>query len=269
MIPFGRKSMVTFIEGIGTKALVVARSVINTLFFAWQAIVHLADRKTYNNATKMVIVTQLYFTAVQILPLFISISVILGLFLMGIVFESIKNLGMTGYLGNILMGFIVTELCPFMTVLMLALRSGAAINTEIAVMKVNKEFDALSVFNIDIFDYIYVPRILNGVVSVVLLNGVFTLVLLTSGAIFSRVIFGIGMDAYISILITSAEFPDLVILLLKCATFGFFITLLPIRYGLTASNELTSIPIAVLNGMINVFIAIVIIEVISLILSSI
>jgi len=261
--------MVTFIDGIGGRALKVAYSVLSILSFAWLVILHLFDRRTYNNAVKMVIVTQLYFTAVQILPLFISISVILGFFLMGIVFDSIKNLGMTGYLGNILMGFIVTELCPFITVLMVALRSGVAINTEVAIMKVNKEFDALNVFNIDPFDYMFVPRILNGVVSVVLLNGIFTLVLLASGAFFSRVIFGLGMDAYTSILITSTEFSDLVILILKCATFGFFITLLPIRYGLTASNELTSIPIAVLNGMINAFIAIVIIEVISLILSSI
>jgi len=261
--------MVAFIEGIGGRALTVARSVFNTLFFAWRAVVHLFDRKTYNKATQLVIVIQLYYTAVQILPLFIYISALMGLFLMGIVLDSIKKLDMTGYLGNILMGFIFTELCPFMTVLMLALRSGAAINTDVAVMKVNKEVDALQVFNIDVFDYIVVPRILSGVISVVLLNGIFTLVLLTSGALFSRVIFGMGFDAYIRLLITSAEFSDLVILILKCATFGFFITLIPIRYGLTASNELSSIPIAVLNGMNNVFIAIVSIEVLSLILSSI
>lgn len=261
--------MVAFLEGIGRRALKVARSVNSTLYFAWQVMIHLADRKTYNSATKMVIVNQLYFTAVQILPLFIVISVILGFFLMGIAFDSIKNLGLTDYLGNILMGLIVTELCPFITVLMLALRSGAAINTEVAVMKVNKELNTLSVFNIDAFDYIYVPRILNGIVSVVLLDGVFSLVLLISGAFFSRVIFGIGIDAYGSLLIASAQFSGLVVLILKCATFGFFITLLPIRYGLTASDELTSIPISVLNGMINVFIAIVIIEVVSLILSSV
>jgi len=261
--------MVAFIEGIGGRALTVACSVFNTLFFAWRAVVHLFDRKTYNKATQLIIVIQLYYTAVQILPLFIYISALMGLFLMGIVLDSIKKLDMTGYLGNILMGFIFTELCPFMTVLMLALRSGAAINTDVAVMKVNKELDALQVFNIDVFDYIVVPRILSGVISVVLLNGIFTLVLLTSGALFSRVIFGMGFDAYIRLLITSAEFSDLVILILKCATFGFFITLIPIRYGLTASNELSSIPIAVLNGMNNVFIAIVSIEVLSLILSSI
>lgn len=261
--------MVSFIEGMGERTLRVFRSIISNLYFTWRVIVHIADRKTYNSATKTVIVTQIYSSAVQILPLFIVVSVILGLFLMQIVFAAIKNLDMTGNLGNILMGFIVTELCPFVTVMMLALRSGAEINTEVAVMKVNRELDALSVFNIDLFDYVFVPRILTGVISVILLNGVFSLVLLFSGAFFSRIIFGLGTDAYISLLVTSAQFSDLVILILKCATFGFFITLLPIRYGLTASTELTSIPIAVLNGMINVFIAIVIIEVISLILSSI
>jgi phospholipid/cholesterol/gamma-HCH transport system permease protein len=260
--------MVTFIEGIGGRALSIYRSVISTFLFSWQVIVRLFTPKTYNHATKMTIVNQLYFSAVQILPLFISISVILGLFLMGFVFDFVKDLGLAGNLGNIMMGVVVTEVCPFMTVLMLALRTGAAINTEMAVMKVNKEFDALSAFNIDAFDYVYIPRILSGVVSVVLLDGVFSVVSLASGALFSRAIFGMRIDAYISVLIASAEFSDLVILILKCATFGFFIALLPIRYGLTASDELTSIPVAVLNGMINVFIAIVIIEVISLIILS-
>lgn len=261
--------MVTFIEGIGTRTLKLCRSAFETLFFTWQVILHLLDLKTYNKATQLVIITQLYFTAVQILPLFIYISALMGLFLMGIVLDSIKQMGMAGNLGNILMGFIFTEVCPFMTVLLLALRSGAALNTEVAVMKVSKELDALNVFRIDAFDYIVIPRILSGIISVVLLNGIFTLVLLASGALFSRMIFGLAFDAYIRILVVSADFSDLVILILKCATFGFFITLLPIRYGLTASNELSSIPIAVLTGMNNVFIAIVVIEVLSLILSSI
>ena len=44
---------------------------------------------------------------------------------------------------------------------------------------------------------------------------------------------------------------------------GLFITMIPIRLGLNASQELTSIPVAVLNGMVKVFLAIVTIEVLS------
>jgi len=45
----------------------------------------------------------------------------------------------------------------------------------------------------------------------------------------------------------------------------FLVQTVPIRFGLRASHELTSIPIAVSGGMVNVFTAIMIIEVLSLI----
>jgi phospholipid/cholesterol/gamma-HCH transport system permease protein len=75
-----------------------------------------------------------------------------------------------------------------------------------------------------------------------------------------------SFDDYTTLLFLSADFSDLFILLVKCVFLGFFITLIPIRFGLRATDELTSIPISVLNGMVKVFIAIVIIEVISLLL---
>jgi phospholipid/cholesterol/gamma-HCH transport system permease protein len=84
--------------------------------------------------------------------------------------------------------------------------------------------------------------------------------------LFSFFMFGMGLDTYGNTLLNSTKFSDIVIMLLKCMTFGFFITLIPIRFGLRASHELTSIPVAVLNGMVKVFIAIVVIEVLSLIL---
>jgi phospholipid/cholesterol/gamma-HCH transport system permease protein len=74
------------------------------------------------------------------------------------------------------------------------------------------------------------------------------------------------VDSYIDTLLHSADVLDIVILLIKCTTFGFFITLIPIRLGLNASQDMTSIPIAVLNGMVKVFMAIVTIEVLSSIL---
>jgi phospholipid/cholesterol/gamma-HCH transport system permease protein len=73
------------------------------------------------------------------------------------------------------------------------------------------------------------------------------------------------MDVYSNILLSSANFSDIIIALIKCVVYGFFITLIPIKYGLETSQELTSIPIAVSRGMVNVFSAIVIIEVLSLI----
>jgi phospholipid/cholesterol/gamma-HCH transport system permease protein len=99
--------------------------------------------------------------------------------------------------------------------------------------------------------------------SMVLLTSLFVLAILSIGLLVSSLVFGTGVDAYLDTLLNSADVPDIVIMIIKCATFGFFITLIPIHLGLNVSPELTSIPVAVLNGMVMVFMAIVTIEVLS------
>jgi phospholipid/cholesterol/gamma-HCH transport system permease protein len=253
------------LEKIGQKVIRSTISFVDTISFARKVLLQIFQRRTYNSAMRQVLINQIYFTSVQILPVFLFVSIILGSLLIGIVFGLLKKLGLTDFFGNVLMGLIVTELSPFFTVLFITLRSASAINTEIAVMKVNGEIKTLETFRIDVIDYLLVPRIINGIVSIVLLSSLFSIVLVFSGIVFSRVIFGMSMDVYTNILLDSANFSDIFIALIKCAVFGFFITLIPIRSGLHASQDFTTIPIAVSGGMVNVFTAIIVIEVLSLI----
>ena len=255
--------MMTVIGIMGRGVLETLLSLRSTTWFAAQVIIRLFEPRTYNSASRMVFINQFYFTAVQILPLFLFVAVIFGTLVNGMTFQVIKNLGLTDFLGRLLMGFVVTEVAPFVTVLLIALRSSSAINAEIAVMKVNRELNTLDSFNIDLIDYLFAPRILNGMLSMVLLSSLFSLMVLAIGLFVSSAVFGTSVDAYIDTLLQSASLLDIVIVLFKCATYGFFITLIPIRQGLNASRELTSIPVAVLHGMVKVFLAIVIIEVLS------
>lgn len=258
--------MITAMENIGRFTLNSSGSLRNSLTFAVRVVMRLLSPRIFNSASRTVLINQLYFTSIQVLPLFLFVAVIFGSMVDGIVFQVLKDLGLTDYLGPLLMGFIVTEIAPFVTVLLIALRSSSAINTEVSVMKVNRELHTLDMFNIDLIDYLFVPRILNGMLSVVLLSNLFSLVVIFVGFLVSSVVFGTSFDAYVDIIMTSADLQDLTVVLIKCATFGFFITFIPIHQGLTASQELTSIPIAVLNGMVKVFMAIVIIEVLSLVI---
>jgi phospholipid/cholesterol/gamma-HCH transport system permease protein len=256
------------IEHLGSTTIRVWKSFAETIVFSFQMVLNIFDRRVYNSASLSVLVNQIYFTSVEILPLFFIISIILGTLIMGLAFDTVKQFGLDRYLGNFLMGFAVTELSPFVTVLLLALRSGSAINTEIATMKVSRELATLDALHIDVNNYLFLPRIVGGIVSLVLLTGLFSIVLLTSGFLFSNIIFGMGLTSYSHIMASAISFSDFVNLLIKCATFGFFVTLIPIRAGLQASFELTSIPVSVLHGMIRVFIAIVLIEVLSLLVKS-
>jgi phospholipid/cholesterol/gamma-HCH transport system permease protein len=264
-ISFLEIGLMSILVKIGHFQTNLLKSLTDIFFFSGKVLLRIFRLKTYSSATRSVLVNQIYFTSVQILPVFIGVSILFGSLLIGIVFQTLKGLGLTELFGDVLMGLIVTELSPFFTVLLITLRSGSAINTEIAVMKVNREIKTLETFHIDVIDYLLVPRVINGVVSLVLLSSLFSIVLMFSGIIFSKIIFGMSIDAYSNILLNSANFSDIVIALVKCAIFGFFITLIPIRSGLRASDELTSIPIVVSGGMVNVFTTIMIIEVLSLI----
>jgi phospholipid/cholesterol/gamma-HCH transport system permease protein len=257
-------TMVAVIENIGQSGLDMARSFQDMLFFAGRVIIKIFDRQSYNSATRIVLVNQIYFTAVQILPLFLVGSVVFGSLLIGVIFQMITNLGLADYLGKIVMGILVVELAPLMTALLIALRSGSAINAEMAVMKVNKEINTLEVFNIDAINYLFIPRIVTGMISVAMLNSLFSVVVLVSGVLFSNLIFGMSFETYTGILLNSANLSDIILSIIKAAAFGFFVTLIPIRSGIAATDELTSIPITVLRGMVKVFIAILIIEVLSL-----
>jgi phospholipid/cholesterol/gamma-HCH transport system permease protein len=253
------------LEKIGQLAIKSETSFVDTISFARRVLFQIFKKHTYNSAMRQVLINQIYFTSVQILPIFLFVSVILGSLLIGIVFGLLKKLGLTDLFGSVLMGSIVTELCPLFTVLFITLRSASAINTEIAVMKVNGEIRTLETFRIDVINYLLVPRIINGIVSIVMLSSLFSIVMIFSGIVFSRVMFDMSMDVYANILLNSANFSDIFIALAKCAVFGFFVVLIPIRSGLRASSDFTSIPIVVSGGMVNVFTAIIIIEVLSLI----
>jgi len=256
--------MVSAIEHIGQVGIDMVLALHDTLSFASRVVMKIFDIKTYNSATRVVLLNQIYFTAVQILPLFLIGSIIFGSLLIGVVFKIIMDLGLADYLGKILVGLLIVELAPLMTALLIALRSGSAINAEIAVMKVNREMHTLDVFNIDVINYLFVPRIINGVVSVALLSGLFSIVVVISGLLFSNIVFGMSINVYTGILLESANSGDLILSIVKAGTFGFFITMIPIRSGFLATDELTSVPITVLNGMVKVFIAILMIEVLSL-----
>ena len=57
------------------------------------------------------------------------------------------------------MRVLVLEMLPLMTALFVALRTGAAINTEVALMQIQNELDALQRIGIDPFRLELLPRV--------------------------------------------------------------------------------------------------------------
>jgi len=224
--------------------------------------------KSYNPAMRMVLTKQIYFTAVTIVPLFVMMAFIFGSVIIGVVIALATEYNLQDKIGSIIVTFVIDEFSPFFTALLISLRSGTAINTEIAVMNVNKELNTLKQYNINLIDYLFLPRIISGIISITSLSIIFALIMLSSGYVFTLFYMNMDLHTYKYLLMNAIEVKDLVTLLVKSIAFGFVIMLIPIYSGLKTGSAYTAIPISVLNGMVKLFIAIFLIEVLSLLIQS-
>ena len=257
---------ISFLENIGDKTLNLFFSFFQEIRFYFKCLGNMFLIKNYNPAMKMVLVRQIYFTAVTVLPVFITMALIFGSIIIGIVISLAAEYSLEDKIGSIIIAFVVNEFSPFFTALLISLRSSAAVNTEIAVMKVNNELHMLSEYNINLISYLYIPRIISGIVSIISLSILFALIMLSSGFIFTFFFLNLDLHTYYYFLLDALSISDIFILLIKGIIFGFISMVIPIFSGINAEHSYTAIPISVLNGMVKLFIAIFSVEVISLII---
>jgi phospholipid/cholesterol/gamma-HCH transport system permease protein len=258
--------ILSLVEKIGSKTLDAINSVYEALRFTFICITHMLNPRSYNPAMRVLLVKQTYFTAIGIIPLFIMMAIFFGSIIVGIIIVLASEYGLSENIGSILIIFVIDEFSPFFTALLISLRSSTAVNTEIAVMKVNKELNTLQEYKIDLIDYLFLPRIIGGIISVTMLATVFAIIMLSSGYIFTLLYMNMDLHTYKKLLIDAISLKDIIILLIKSIAFGFVTMLIPIYSGLKTADAYTAIPISVLNGMVKVFIAIFSIEVLSLLI---
>ena len=232
--------------------------------FLAQAVLSLLDRATWNRATFDVVIKQVYFTAVQILHVFLGYALVISWLIITIILSTARDFGLTDFASEMTIRVLVLELLPFLTALFIALRSGSAINTEVALMQVNNELDALAHCKVPPMQFEFMPRLVGGVVSVITLAGLAGLLALLLAYLS---MYGLGMAGVEPFTRTIAKVFDFRIvagLLAKCALFGLAVTLIPVTAGLETPKKLFMVPVSVLRGMMRVFFAIVAIEVVSL-----
>ena len=232
--------------------------------FAASALVHAVTPATYNSATRSVVFKQVYFTAWQILPGYSLFAALLSFVIIRIVVSTASDFGLSDYALETVIRVLVLELLPLITALFIALRSSAAINTEVALMNVQNEIRALEDVGVDPMQFEFIPRVIGGTISVLALSafsGVLALVLAY------LVVYGPQpwhFPAFSIVLAKIFDFPILLGLSIKVFLFGLAVTVIPISEGLRAPQKLFFVPIAVLRGMVRLFFVIMLIEVASL-----
>ncbi len=228
--------------------------------FGALALVMALSPATYDRENRSVTARQIYFTAWQVLPWFTLLSALLSMVLIRIVVVTAASYGLSQHALEMVVRVLVLELIPLFAALFVALRSGAAINTEVALMHIRGYFEAMRGAGTDPLRRELVPRVIGSAVSVVALaavSGAIALVLAYIG------VYGFSPWGLASYTRTVGLVFDLQVtfgLALKILLFGLAVAVIPIIASLETPREIRLAPVAVLRGMVRLFIVLMLIE---------
>ncbi|MFI5120121.1 MAG: ABC transporter permease, partial [Thermoanaerobaculia bacterium] len=109
--------------------------------------------------SRSVLLAQIWFTGVQALALVCSAGLLVAGVMMGVGYRTLAGFGAEGNFGDLMRLAVLTEFGPLLTALIVIGRSGTAITTELANMRLNQEIDALQAHGVNPFAYLAVPRL--------------------------------------------------------------------------------------------------------------
>ncbi len=228
--------------------------------FGALALVMAFSPATYDKENRSVTAKQIYFTAWEVLPWFTLLSALLSMVLIRIVVVTAVTYGLSQYALEMVVRVLVLELIPLFAALFVALRSGAAINTEVTLMHIRGDFDRLRSAGADPLRRELVPRVIGSAVSVLALasvSGAIALLLAYVG------VYGFSPWGLAGYTRTVGHVFDLEVTLglaLKTLLFGLAVAVIPITASLEMPREVRLAPVAVLRGMVRLFLVLVLLE---------
>ena len=228
--------------------------------FAAAAFATALSPSAYDPTARRVAARQIYFSAWQILPGFTVVCAALSWVLIRIVIRSSNDYGLSGYALELTVRVLVLELIPLFAALFVGLRSGAAINTEVVLMHIRGDLDALQRAGRDPLRHELVPRVIGSAVAVTLLAFLNCAVALLLAYYEMYGASPWGLPQFLRI--TGEVFAPVVMvgLGLKTLLFGIAVAVIPITSALAVPRLQRMAAVAVLRGMVSLVFALVVIE---------
>ena len=145
---------------------------------------------------------------------------------------------------------VTRELSPVLSALMVTMRAGSAMCTELGTMRVTEQIDALEVVGVSPIQYLIVPRVLAGLFMVPMLVLVFDLMGISGGYIVAVLIRGLSAGTFISRTQQWLDAEDIAEGLLKGAVFGFYVMLISCTRGYNASGGAQGVGLSTTRAMV-------------------
>lgn len=166
------------------------------------------------------IATRIHFIGTKSLGLIGLISIFTGAVLALQVHYTLVKFGAETRVGTVVALSMLRELGPVICALMVAGRAGTSLASELGIMKITEQFDALEIMGLDPFRYFISPIFAAFVVGVFLLTQVFNVVGILGGYAVAGGLLGVSYGSYFGGITDFVVFSDIVNGAVKSLVFG-------------------------------------------------
>ena len=198
---------------------------------------------------KDVLINQIFFTGIQALKTVVLLSFVLGVLLIWGGHMFFLDTGQIELLYPLIISGFVSDLAPITVSLIILIRSGSAITTELGYMKVNQEVALLKAKGISPISYLVSPRVLGCVLSGLLLTSYFAFSGIFLAYLFSSLVFHLQYDDFFRGIVNVITLWDVFLMILKVMLSTSILTIICCYQGLKVSRAYTEIPGRVINAL--------------------
>ena len=208
------------------------------------------------------LIEQCYRFGVTSLPITLSIVGMTSLIVASQVALEMVKQGGGNLVGLLMTMLIVREVGVIMSGFAIIYMIGSSLASELATMRVTEQIDALRVLKVDPIRYLFVPRVLSGLLMMPPVVAVASAVGVIAGAITANLTSGLSYMAFFDSAWLGIHMKDLTVCMLKAMSFGGAIALISCTWGYNASGGAKGVGKATTKAVVWSFVAIVIIDMI-------
>jgi len=192
------------------------------------------------------VLNQIYFTGVQAMPPVLVIAMAVGALAIAQGVSGMGALSGTDTLGRLVTVLVIRELSPLVTGVVVIARSVTAVSTELGLMRVHREVEALEAMGIPPMRNLIAPRLLGGVVSLVGLSIMFAAAALVGGFVVSRVLFEyLPANLFFGAVLSATSLSDVLTFLVKTVVGGLGLFLVACFHGMDVDRSPAQVPVVV------------------------
>lgn len=219
----------------------------------------LFSKYTYSPAVKTSTLRHIYFSGVELFSTMTIAALILGMAIVGLISKALLSIDATPNIGSLLTTVIIRITGPFICGIFIILRTSTTLLVDIGMMKFNRELQTLETMNIDPYVYLYFPRILACIVSMVVLSIYFSFLSIIGGYMLLSYQLNTTLDYILFQVLATISFSDIATFVFKTVLIGFIAASIPIYTAKQLQKSQTALIKGMMSAMVGIFFTFIVI----------